>query len=69
MIGWCDITRNQLDGFRPVRRLGMGVHAKYRGQGIGQRLLQRCLEQAAEQGVEKVEIEVFADNFAAKYPL
>jgi ribosomal protein S18 acetylase RimI-like enzyme len=65
VIGFCDILPGTADGFTHVGRLGMGVQAEWRRQGIGRRLLDACLPLARGAGIEKVELEVFADNLAA----
>ena len=43
----------------------MGVHKKFRQQGIGRKLLDRALGLAKDAGLEKVELEVFSSNKAA----
>jgi ribosomal protein S18 acetylase RimI-like enzyme len=48
-----------------VGRLGMGVNAGCRGQGIGKALLQAALERAFRQGLHRVELEVFRSNGSA----
>lgn len=65
VVGWCDIIRNPHEGFRHVGRLGMGVLADYRGQGVGRQLAIRTIQAAREAGMERVELEVFASNRAA----
>ena len=65
VVGWCDITRRQLEGFRHAGGLGMGVLKEYRGQGIGERLARAALQQARTIGLERVELDVYASNEAA----
>jgi RimJ/RimL family protein N-acetyltransferase len=65
VVGWCDITRVPFEGMTHVGRLGMGVKADYRGQGIGKGLLKAALNQAFDQGLERIELEVFRSNEAA----
>lgn len=65
VVGWCDIIRNPHEGFRHVGRLGMGVLADYRGQGVGKQLAIRTIEAARQAGMERIELEVFASNRAA----
>lgn len=65
IVGFCDILPNTAKGFTHVGRLGMGVRAAWRRQGIGRRLLDACLNLARNAGIEKVELEVFSDNLAA----
>jgi len=62
VVGWCDIVRNSLEGFRHVGRLGMGLLPDYRGRGLGRELVVRALEGAWQAGIERVELEVFASN-------
>ena len=65
VVGWCDISPETLPGFTHVGRLGMGVHADFRGRGIGSRLLKATLEKARAIGLERVELEVYASNTVA----
>ena len=65
VVGWCDIARNRMDGFRHAARMGMGVLPDYRGAGLGRRLLVETLDAARALGIERVELEVFASNAAA----
>jgi RimJ/RimL family protein N-acetyltransferase len=62
VVGWCDIVRKQREGFRHVGTLGMGILAKYRGQGFGHRLATETIRAATEAGMERIELEVFASN-------
>ena len=65
VVGWCDITPASFEGMTHVGRLGMGVKADCRGQGIGKGLLKAALNRAFKQGLERVELEVFRSNDAA----
>ena len=65
VVGWCDITPASFEGMAHVGRLGMGVKAGFRGQGIGKGLLKTALDQAFRQGLERVELEVFRSNDSA----
>lgn len=65
IVGWCDIIRNTLEGFRHAGRMGMGVLPDYRGAGLGRRLLTNTLDAARAIGIERVELEVFASNASA----
>ena len=65
VVGWCDITPTSFEGMAHVGRLGMGVKAGFRGQGIGKRLLNAALNRAFGQGLERVELEVFRSNDSA----
>lgn len=62
VVGWCDVGRNPHEGFRHVGRLGMGLLAAYRGQGIGRALAIKTIQAARDAGMERVELEVFASN-------
>ena len=62
VVGWCDIMRNPLDGFRHCGRLGMGFLPLYRGRGWGRQLVARTIAAARDVGIERVELEVFATN-------
>lgn len=65
VVGWCDIVRRSLEGFRHVGGLGMGVMKDYRGQGIGEQLASAALQGARTIGLERVELDVYASNNAA----
>ena len=67
VVGWCDIDARMGEGFRHVGRLGMGVRAAWRGQGIGRRLAEAALKAADEIGLERVELEVYASNTVAMH--
>jgi RimJ/RimL family protein N-acetyltransferase len=45
--------------------IGMGVLARWRGQGVGTALMHACVEWAREAGVHKLSLEVFPWNEAA----
>src|SRR5258705_10322104 len=68
VVGWCDITPASFEGMAHVGRLGMGVKADFRGQGIGKGLLKAALNRAFGQGLERVELEVFRSNNSAVRP-
>ncbi len=62
VVGWCDIVRVPMQGFNHTGRLGMGLLAPYRGQGIGGRLAQAAITAAQEAGMTRIELEVLASN-------
>jgi len=65
VLGWCDIVRPGLEGFRHCGRLGMGLLPTARGRGLGRRLAEVAIEAAFARGMERIELEVFASNAAA----
>jgi RimJ/RimL family protein N-acetyltransferase len=65
VVGWCDIVRFGLEGFRHTGRLGMGLLPHVRGHGVGRRLAQMTIDDARRRGVERIELEVFASNVRA----
>jgi len=65
VVGWCDIVRLGLEGFQHSGRLGMGLLAHARGQGVGRRLAQTTIDAARSRGIERIELEVFATNVRA----
>ena len=52
VVGWCDIAPASFEGMTHVGRLGMGVKAGFRGQGIGKGLLKAALSRAFSRGLE-----------------
>ena len=62
VAGWCDVTPNQLEGFRHCGTLGMGLLPDFRGRGLGRRLLQETIDATREAGLTRIELEVFASN-------
>jgi RimJ/RimL family protein N-acetyltransferase len=66
VVGWCDIVRlYPYPGYEHNGRLGMGVLAPWRGQGLGRGLLDQALSAALAAGFRRVELEVYASNAAA----
>ena len=64
VVGWCDIVRVDLEGFRHVGKLGIGLLAEYRGRGIGRELAVAAIDAAFAAGIERIELDVFASNEA-----
>ena len=65
VVGWCDVSRLERDGFRHCGRLGMGLLPAYRGRGIGRRLMESAVSRARETDLQRVELDVYASNGAA----
>jgi len=65
VVGWCDIARYPLEGFRHCGRLGMGLLPHVRGRGLGKRLATATIDAARAEGIERIELEVFATNAPA----
>jgi ribosomal protein S18 acetylase RimI-like enzyme len=62
LIGWCDVIRKPIEGFRHSAVLGMGLLLPYRGRGLGSALLGAVLAEARSQGISRVELEVYLSN-------
>jgi RimJ/RimL family protein N-acetyltransferase len=62
VVGWCDISRKPIEGFRHSGVLGMGLLQPYRGRGLGGALLRAVLDEAQLQGLSRVELEVYTSN-------
>ncbi len=65
VVGWCDVSPEDLPGFTHCGRLGMGVRREYRRKGIGKKLLDATLNKARAKGLERIELEVYASNLPA----
>ena len=65
VVGWCDITRHEREGFRHTGRLGMGLLPSARGHGLGQRLAAAAVDSARTKDFERIELEVFGSNARA----
>ncbi|MFN7569857.1 MAG: GNAT family N-acetyltransferase [Betaproteobacteria bacterium] len=65
VLGWCDVFAHWAYALRHVGTLGMGVHADYRRQGLGEGLLRATLGHALRNGIYRVTLEARADNAAA----
>jgi ribosomal protein S18 acetylase RimI-like enzyme len=65
VVGWCDVVAESNPRHRHRGGLGMGVHADYRGRGIGSRLLDATLIQSKKFGLSKVELKVYTTNAPA----
>ena len=62
VVGWCDVVRDDREGFRHAWRLGMGLLPAVRGRGVGRRLAEAAMAAARAKGAERIELEVFASN-------
>ncbi|MBD3206832.1 GNAT family N-acetyltransferase [Candidatus Bathyarchaeota archaeon] len=66
VIGWCEVLPNKGEGFTHSGKIDtMGVLPNYRGQGIGKKLIDATLSAAEKFSIERVELLVYASNFAA----
>ena len=65
IVGWCDIHAPDLEGFRHLGTLGLGVHPAYRNRGLGEQLLIAAIDEAKAIGLERVELTVFRSNAPA----
>ena len=65
VVGWCDVAPKTHETLRHSGRLGMGVAASHRGQGVGSALLAATLAAAHARGLTRIELDVRADNAAA----
>lgn len=65
VVGWCDIFRNSLVGFKHSGKFGIGVIAPFRGVGLGRRLAETAIEAAWSRGIERIGLTVFASNSGA----
>jgi RimJ/RimL family protein N-acetyltransferase len=62
VVGWADVAPSIAQAVSHCGKLGMGVLAGYRGQGIGATLLDACIEKARAKGITRIELDVRADN-------
>jgi RimJ/RimL family protein N-acetyltransferase len=62
VVGWCDISLQEREGFTHRGVIGMGVLPDFRGRGIGHRLLRASVDHAHQLGIERIELEVFVSN-------
>lgn len=62
VVGWCDIVRDQREGYTHRGHLGMGLLPDYRGRGLGERLLRASIDAAVRMGMERIELEVYPSN-------
>ena len=62
IIGWCDVFSHWAYALKHVGTLGMGIHAEFRGQGIGRSLLLKTLEHALKNEIYRVTLEAREDN-------
>lgn len=65
VVGWCDLRPKSAAAQRHSAVLGLGVVAKYRGQGAGTRMLAMTLEMGDARGIRRAELVVRADNAPA----
>lgn len=62
VVGWCDIVRDQREGYTHRGTMGMGLLPDYRGQGLGEKLLRATIDAAVKMGMERIELEVYPSN-------
>ena len=62
VVGWCDVTRKPIEGFRHSAVLGMGLLERYRGRGLGSALLRAVLAEARSRDLSRIELEVYTSN-------
>ena len=62
VVGWCDIVRDQREGYTHRGGLGMGLLPDYRGHGLGEKLMRATIDAAVEMGMERIELEVYPSN-------
>jgi RimJ/RimL family protein N-acetyltransferase len=65
-IGWSDITPVPRPAFAHCGTLGIGLHADYRGRGLGRKLLAATIAAAWRFGLERIELTVFMSNERAR---
>lgn len=65
VVGWCDVFPHWPYALKHVGTLGMGVHADYRGQGLGRMLILETLEHALQKGIFRVALTAREDNVRA----
>jgi putative acetyltransferase len=65
IVGWCDVFPHWAYALQHVGSLGMGVHARFRGQGLGRALILQTLDHALKKGIFRVELEAREDNTRA----
>lgn len=62
LVGWADVTPVDVPESAHRGVLGMGVIARHRGAGLGDRLLEASLAHARRSGIAKVELTVYTNN-------
>lgn len=62
IVGWCDISPLDRPVFAHTGRLGIGILAPYRGNGIGKALIKSALEEARKKGLTRIELTVRENN-------
>ena len=65
VVGWADVFPHWPHATAHRGNLGIGVHPRYRGQGIGKRLLEACIAKAWAKGMTRIDLESRADNLTA----
>jgi L-amino acid N-acyltransferase YncA len=66
IVGWCDVATREMEGFRHIGGLGMGLLPEMRGRGLGSRLLRKAIALCRRRGIEKIELQVYAGNRPAR---
>ncbi|MBA4696691.1 MAG: GNAT family N-acetyltransferase [Legionella sp.] len=65
IVGWCDISSLDRPIFNHSGVLGIGLLAKFRGLGIGEKLVNNAIDQAQKKGLTRIELTVRESNHSA----
>jgi len=66
VVGWCDVLPTHGEARAHVGTLGIAVHPRLRGRGIGTKLIEAGISKAWEKGLTRIELTVRTDNTKAK---
>ena len=62
IVGWCDVTPIDQEGFRHAGTLGMALLPAFRDRGLGRQLLQVTVQEAHGAGLSRIELQLLASN-------
>ena len=62
VVGWCDITPMNQEGYRHAATLGMALLPDFRNRGLGRRILDATIDAALMVHLDRIVLQLLASN-------